>query len=277
MQNFLYKKLVDWSCLNLGINIPLDLHVAFYNKLNLQLKRGENCKIKLILNNAEYHATLYNIYFDENKYHNHKDLLQIRYTPNSPIAKKLQELFISSYSYLSEQKNLLGKTRKQIKVPKELSEFLILYTTEFSDVFLCDFLISNELSDINNNISDLNEMELEAVLAQESNKSSIVEKYQLTKIRKLDNAVNNKLKSIYEYRCQICGEKIGEKYDSKLIHAHHIEKFSLTMNNLPQNIMIVCPNHHGIIHSVHPEFDRNAKTFVYQNGYKEKLKINYHL
>lgn len=30
------------------------------------------------------------------------------------------------------------------------------------------------------------------------------------------------LEELYDFRCQICGCKIGEKYDSNIIHAHHI-------------------------------------------------------
>lgn len=76
---------------------------------------------------------------------------------------------------------------------------------------------------------------------------------------------------------QICGEFIGEKYGTTLIHAHHIDYFTHSLNNNPNNILIVCPNHHGIIHSCNPEFDFAEKTFKYANGYVEGLKMNKHI
>jgi hypothetical protein len=49
------------------------------------------------------------------------------------------------------------------------------------------------------------------------------------------------------------------------------------MNNDSENIIIVSPNFHRLIHKTHPVFDRNELTFIFQNGVKEKLKLNYHL
>ena len=56
-----------------------------------------------------------------------------------------------------------------------------------------------------------------------------------------------------------------------------IDYFTRSMNNNADNIMIVCPNHHGIIHDCNPIFDKDTKTYTYPNGYKEGLMINYHL
>jgi predicted HNH restriction endonuclease len=72
-------------------------------------------------------------------------------------------------------------------------------------------------------------------------------------------------------------ERNGHKYGSNLIHAHHIEPFSQSLNNNASNIMILCPNHHGIIHDQNPQFDRKRKVFQYPNGYAEGLKVNLHL
>ena len=78
--------------------------------------------------------------------------------------------------------------------------------------------------------------------------------------------------------CQvICGQYIGEPYGSHLIHAHHIHYFVHSLNNNANNIMIVCPNHHAIIHDLNPTFDFAQKQFHYPNGYVEGLAINLHL
>ena len=62
-----------------------------------------------------------------------------------------------------------------------------------------------------------------------------------------------------------------------MIHAHHIDYFSRSMNNDASNIMIVCPNHHSIIHDRNPEFNTKEKTYRYPNGYVEGLMLNKHL
>ena len=107
--------------------------------------------------------------------------------------------------------------------------------------------------------------------------SAIIEKAGIVKIRNLDRSIADSLKNAYGFRCQICGLLVGERYNTAVIHAHHIEYFSLSMNNNIDNILIICPNHHGIIHATNPEFDKTSKAFTYPNGYTEGLKINIHL
>lgn len=102
-------------------------------------------------------------------------------------------------------------------------------------------------------------------------------KTKVCKIRKLTTTILQDLKVLYGYRCQICGQYIGEKYDSNLIYAHHIEYFTKSLNNNTNNIMILCPNHHGIIHDKNPTYNAQDKTFLYPNGYVEGLKLNGHL
>lgn len=84
---YIYKKEIDWSSLNIGINIPISLQNVFYQNIGLVMKKGDRIKLKLLLDGIEYPVTLNNIYFDENKYPLHRELLQIRYTPNSLFAK----------------------------------------------------------------------------------------------------------------------------------------------------------------------------------------------
>ena len=45
------------------------------------------------------------------------------------------------------------------------------------------------------------------------------------KIRKLNKKIGYILKLLYGYRCQICGQLIGEEYGSHIVEAHHIDYF----------------------------------------------------
>jgi predicted restriction endonuclease len=97
------------------------------------------------------------------------------------------------------------------------------------------------------------------------------------RIRKLNRKIGENLKLLYGYRCQICGRLIGEEYGSHIAEAHHIDYFVNSLNNDANNQMILCPNHHSIIHDVNPVFDRKRLIYIYKNGLEEKLMLNQHL
>jgi len=273
---YIYKKEIDWSALHLGLNIPISLQNIFYENLKLHLKKGESKKIKLLLDGTEYPVTLTNIYFDKTKYPTHKELLQIRYTPNSEIAQKLRDIFSNSYCYLLIEKEKLKNKKKQLSVPEEMREYLAIYSTVFDDAFAIECITHNEIIETKHEIRNFNELELEQII-QATDTPALIEKTKTAKIRKLDKTIGDNLKRLYEYKCQICGLFIGENYNATVIHIHHIEYFSVSLNNNADNIMVVCPNHHGIIHATNPIFDKKEKSFNYPNGYIESLKLNLHL
>ena len=273
---YIYKKEIDWSALHLGLNIPISLQDIFYQNLKLRLKKGENKKIKLVLDDVEYSVVLTNIAFNETKYPTHKELLQIRYTPNSKIAKKLREIFHISYNYLRVEKEKLTNKKKQLTVPEDFREYIAVYSTVFDDVFLLECITHDEIIETKEAIKKFDELEIEQILQTKDN-STFIEKQKTVKIRKLDRTIGDNLKIIYDYKCQICGLFIGESYDATIIHTHHIEYFSVSLNNNADNIMVICPNHHSIIHATNPAFDKKNKVYKYPNGYVEGLKLNLHL
>ncbi len=61
---------------------------------------------------------------------------------------------------------------------------------------------------------------------------------------KRDNATIAKIKKLRDFKCQICGERIKKKDGSYYIEAAHIEPKHLGGNELPNNIILLCPNHH---------------------------------
>ena len=273
---YIYKKEIDWSALHLGLNIPISLQDIFYQNLKLRLKKGENKKIKLLLDEVEYPVILTNIAFDENKYPTHKELLQIRYAPNSKIAKRLRDIFNCSCNYLSVEKEKLTNKKQQLTVPENIREYIAIYSTIFDDIFSLECITHDEIIETKEVINKFDELEIEQILQTKDN-STFIEKQKTVKIRKLDRTIGDNLKIIYGYKCQICGLFIGETYDAKIIHTHHIEYFSISLNNNADNIMVICPNHHSIIHTTNPIFDKKSKVYKYPNGYVEGLKLNLHL
>ena len=98
--SYVYKKDVDWSVLHEGVNMPVTIQVVFQNAIRTFLPRGQSKEIYLLLDGKTYKAILKNQRFNERKYPKRKDILQIRYNPQSDIAKRLRAIFISSYRYI---------------------------------------------------------------------------------------------------------------------------------------------------------------------------------
>ena len=95
--------------------------------------------------------------------------------------------------------------------------------------------------------------------------AAIQEMERVVRIRKLNRKIGDNLKQLYDCRCQICGRRMGEDYGSDVCEAHHIDYFVNSLNNDAGNQLIVCPNHHSIIHDVNPVFDRKTLTYTYDD------------
>ncbi|KAA1241015.1 HNH endonuclease [Aquimarina sp. RZ0] len=65
-----------------------------------------------------------------------------------------------------------------------------------------------------------------------------------SKSYKRDNVTIAKIKKLRDYKCQICSTRIKKKDGSYYIEAAHIEPKHLGGNELPNNIILLCPNHH---------------------------------
>ena len=156
---------------------------------------------------------------------------------------------------------------------------LALYTTQLDDTFIIDCMTNADTRKIKSNISTLNEEELE--LSIDHNRvdltAGIENKQLMVKIRKLDKAIGENLKLLYGYQCQLCGFNFAEKHSTNIVETHHIEFFVTSLNNNVDNIIIMCPNHHRIIHKTNPLFEKGKLIFIYANGLKERIKLNKHL
>lgn len=268
---FVLKKIVDKSVLSQGMTIPQVFHEVFYQKIGFRLEHGKSANIKAFLNGSEFIIKVTNLGFDRKKYTTHQDILQIRYDSNHELIQMLRAVFKNTWDNLLEYYHL-HHTFRGFQPQQVQEEYLTVYAVDGTLLFEC--ISSKEYSDAIQEIQNMEEITFET---QRDNNAYVEQKIGVRKIRHLSRGVGNSLKELYGYRCQICGEFIGEKYGSKLIHAHHIDYFTKSLNNNPENILIVCPNHHGIIHDCNPIFNREEKSFVYLNGFSERLALNYHI
>lgn len=272
----LFYKNVDYSVLTAGLTIPIQHQESVFSELGFTLERGQRKQIQILIDGSPYPAQIINIRFDKNKYPNHKDLLQIRYSAKSPIAQKLQEIFVYSKNQIVSQRQDSKKLRT-LDADESQKEHIAIYSTPISGRLCFDCMPIKEFQEEGNALKELGEPIAEGILDGRDNTAGILIRTKSCKIRKLSRAIADDLKAVYGYRCQICGQYIGEPYGSHLIHAHHIHYFVHSLNNNANNIMIVCPNHHAIIHDLNPTFDFAQKQFHYPNGYVEGLAINLHL
>jgi predicted HNH restriction endonuclease len=67
--------------------------------------------------------------------------------------------------------------------------------------------------------------------------------------------------SLFTEKSQICGFGFREKYGVDFAEAHHIIPFTQSMNNNPENILILCPNHHRVIHKAGAVYDLQKTVF----------------
>ncbi len=278
LENYVYKKEIDWSTLMEGFTLPLDNQVIFLRNMENFLQRGQSKIIHFFMNGKTYDAKIVNMNNSVEK--RRKDAYQIRYSRNGELSQALQQYFFKSMSYIKMiRESRDSKDRSYIKMPDGLKEYLAIYTTEYEDTFLLEPIAQDDFQVMKKAIQGMRErtVENEIEYEMEDKSSGIEKKLQIVKIRKLNRKIGENLKLLYGYRCQICGQVIGEKYGSHIAEAHHIDYFVNSLNNDANNQMIVCPNHHSIIHDANPVFDRRRMVYRFDNGAEERIILNKHL
>jgi len=112
--------------LNHGLPIPVSVWNLFHAWDASILNHGASRQIKIMIGREMFDAALINQNFNQQKFPGHKDIIQIRYSENSPIAKRLRAIFYKSYDYLAAQRQLEENNRKQISLPDNLRELIVV-------------------------------------------------------------------------------------------------------------------------------------------------------
>lgn len=275
MNTFLLKRPVDLSLLTNGFHIPVIFHPLVYSMCG-EIRRGDKLSVEILIGDETFSAKLYNINFDQKRYSGHPDLLQIRYTPTSPIAKRLQAIFRNEFDFLLNERTIVGP-RKQIHLPKEYNSHVIFYGTPVNGIFAPECNPSYNIEEIQKSFQGITEEEFEMFTPIEDTTASIKEMSRIQRVRHLDRSIGDTLKQLYGYRCQMTGEQTGDKYGITCVEAHHIVPFTESLNNDTSNIIILSPSYHRIIHQATPFFNREQLTFEFPNGLIEKVKLDKHL
>jgi hypothetical protein len=201
-----------------------------------------NCNIKAI----EKYSFLFPIPLSAKKYIKGRMVGQIGFTyyDNNFVNRILED----EYSLLRKSGNLLYNEIKKINDLYYAINGKNIDGIIQTDIFGDDAKQQNEIEVILRT-SDRNE------LAKELN-DLIASDPEIIEIRnrqyKRDNKTIVQIKYLREFKCQICGANIIKKDGSMYIEAAHIKPKKDKGNELPNNIIILCPNHHK-------EFDLGEK------------------
>ena len=273
---FIYSKIVDKSLLWDGFSIPAQYHKIFHMLVPAISEHGENVNVKILIDGDLYEAQLKNIAFDQDTWEGHADIIQFRYSPQSPLSKKLRQIFSCTHQYIAQERvNRQPGDRRRIIVPEELQEFIYINATTQNNVFALDYVTCNEEQALRHDIKSISEDVFETLSIDSLKDENTGFSQAVRKVRKLDKSIGDTLKKLYDYRCQLTGERIGDQYSAHVVEANHIVPFTKSLNNDASNIIIVNPTFHRIIHQTKPEFKNLS--FIFPNGVVEKVLLNKHL
>lgn len=63
--------------------------------------------------------------------------------------------------------------------------------------------------------------------------------------------------------CQICGQDFEASCGVPYAETHHIKYLRAGGPDISTNIVVICPNHHRIIHATNARFNRDSLTYEY--------------
>jgi hypothetical protein len=84
------------------------------------------------------------------------------------------------------------------------------------------------------------------------------------------------LHELYDGKCQICLWDPKSKYGEYLCHGHHIHWLSRGGEDIKENLLLICPNHHTAIHHCDAPFDYQDSAFDFGEHSREPLQLNRH-
>ena len=110
MEILLFRKYVDQSLLKDGLTIKKEWQQSFLEAIHVNINKGENCVINVIIQGITYEARLTSV--DFRKPYENRNTLQIRYSSKSPICSILKQIFKYSHDFISDKaETKTGKTR----------------------------------------------------------------------------------------------------------------------------------------------------------------------
>ena len=124
---------------------------------------------------------------------------------------------------------------------------------------------------------DFTEEEIEHIINFKDDQATIKIVQGNTYRRVYNTSIIKQLKRLYKGKCQVCGDNPAAKYNVDITEVHHIDHFSLSQNNDSRNLIVLCPNHHRVIHKLNPFFNASKRSFIFPDGGELKVLEDHHL
>ncbi|MCK4258288.1 MAG: HNH endonuclease [Halanaerobiales bacterium] len=205
------------------------------------------------------------------------------------MQQELTKRFSSTNNYIEKYK---VEKKKKVLIPDEMKEYLYIYSTNVPYHYRIEFITVKKKKQYTKAMEEIRrkEKKIEEIceMSDKAFQKYLKENYGdeeafyetrqgIKSYRKLRNTLVKDLKKRYNYQCQICKHSFKDSYGVDYSEGHHIKPFAQFEDHTPENIIILCPNHHRIIHKMKPKFDRKELAFKYDNGYIEYLQLKGHL
>ena len=84
------------------------------------------------------------------------------------------------------------------------------------------------------------------------------------------------LRTMYRGRCQICAWESRATHDVDVCEGHHVQWLSRGGGDALGNMVLLCPNHHRLVHALDAPLDFCDLTFDLGDR-RESLRLNEHL
>jgi predicted restriction endonuclease len=200
-------------------------------------------------------SMLFPVYLNSDKYSKERLVPQIGFTYKDEIFAK---------QVIKDEYDALHKSSYKNEDLTKLNNIYYFLTGEYLFSNRDDICEQDEIIEILNKYKNIEEIRNDLLQLKSSDPEEILI---TNKTYKRDNKTIAQLKILREYKCQICGIIIPIRNGKYYIEAAHITPKSLKGNELPPNILILCPNHHK-------EFDFSEVIIKYRNDSEIKFEMN---
>lgn len=112
------------------------------------------------------------------------------------------------------------------------------------------------------------------MLSEESRRSRYL--YKTMDVLRLRRHVVH-LQGLYSGRCQVCLYAPRARYGHPLCEGHHLVWLSRGGEDEAENMALLCPNHHAVVHRADATFNYADLAFTFGNRLVERVQLNDHL
>ncbi|APU60974.1 MrcB family domain-containing protein [Clostridium botulinum] len=243
INNIISRKKVDLSVFKYGVHIPMEYRKDFLNIIpNGYIPQGKAEKIVLDCDDFSAEVEMRNV----NVKSRNDDVLQIRYSSSSNIAKYLKDKFKKSYSILMNS---------NIKDEDYIKEYIEFYKSDEPYKLKLKLIVDEEST------YSIKQEFLKYIGDKNSLSSNYQKSYKLILLIELLNNADNLGKGKYEKICADIANYYIERYRKELLAESSDSKIVKNINNLS-------------VHIVKSVMNENAYKIINDKNYIYKEKIN---